>query len=195
MTRSTIESSASSANVDRSTLGTVVEVVDPRTGSTSLEQRNATSNVEASSATSAAATKRESAARFQKAERDTVKLSLQVVGDPTLRAKTVIEVRGISVLLSGKYYVTEAKHAISSSGYVVELKLTRDANRRRQGLAVVQNGQRQGGQPNQNEASTGGALTPVEVIDRKTGRARVEYRRNGQPIGAGDPEARILKPL
>ncbi|HMA96949.1 MAG TPA: contractile injection system protein, VgrG/Pvc8 family, partial [Polyangiaceae bacterium] len=195
LTRSTVEASASSANVNRTTLGTVVEVVDPRTGTTTLEQRNATSVVEPTSAGNAAAAKRESSARFQRAERDTVKLSLQVVGDPTLRAKTVIEVRGISTLLSGKYYVSEAKHVISASGYMVDLKLTRDASGRRQGASAGEGGQAQGGQPNRNESSTSGALTPVEVIDPKTGIARVEYRRNNQPIGAGDPESRIVKPL
>jgi phage protein D len=194
LTRATIESSASSANVERSTLGTVIEVVDPKTGTTSFQQRNATTAVEPSSAANTTAAKRESAARFQKAERETIKLSMQVVGDPTLRAKTVVEVRGISTLLSGKYYVTEAKHAISASGYVVDLKLTRDAGGRRQGAAPA-TGQPQGGQPNRNEATTGGALTPVEVIDRKTGTSRIEYRRNGQPIGASDPEARIIKPI
>ena len=196
MTRATVESSASNANVDRPTLGSVLEVVDPKTGATSLESRNATTSVQASSATTSAGTQRESAARYRKAEQDTVKLSIQVVGDPTLRAKTVVEVRGISALLSGRYYVTEAKHAISSSGYVVDLKLTRDANGRRQGAGQqVTGGQSQGGQPNRNEAATGGALSPVEVVDPRNGTTRVEYRRNGQSVGASDPEAKRVKPL
>lgn len=195
MTRSNTASSSANANVDRTTLGTVVEVVDPRTGATTLQQRNATASVQASSGADASSINRESAARFRKAERETIKLSVQVVGDPTIRAKTVIELRGISSLLSGKYYVNEAKHAISSSGYVVDLKLTRDAGGRRSSIAAANVGQAQGGQSNRNEAATGSALTPVEVIDRRTGTSRVEYRRNGQPIGANDPEARILKPL
>ncbi len=195
LTRSNTSSDSANSNVDRSTLGTVVEVVDPRTGTTTLQQRNATASVQASSGADAASITRESAARFRKAERETIKLSVQVVGDPTIRAKTVIELRGVSSLLSGKYYVNEAKHAISSSGYVVDLKLTRDAGGRRSALAAADTGQAQAGQPNRNEAATGGALTPVEVIDRRTGTSRVEYRRDGQPIGANDPEARIVKPL
>jgi phage protein D len=194
LTRTTIEANASSDNVDRATLGTIVEVVDPRNGTTSLQQRNATANLQASAASNASGAKSESAARFRKAERDTIKLAVQIVGDPTVRAKTVIELRGISSLLSGKYYVNEAKHVIASSGYVVDLKLTRDAGGRRQG-AAANAGQPQGGQPNRNDAATGGALNPVEVVDPRTGTTRVEFRRNGQPLGASDPESRIAKPL
>ncbi len=108
MTRSTIESSASNDTVERATLAEVVEVVDPETGSTSLETRNATASVHPTSASTEGRARRESAARFRRAERATVKLSMRVVGDPTLHAKSIVEVRGISPLLSGKYYVTEA---------------------------------------------------------------------------------------
>jgi hypothetical protein len=104
----------------------------------------------------------------------------------------VVEVRGISRLLSGKYYVNEAKHVISSSGYVVELKLTRDGTGQRQGTGTGTTGatgQAQGGQPNRTAASTGGALSEVEVVAPHTGSAHVEYRRGGRALGAGDPEA------
>lgn len=179
--KATIESRASSATVERTTLSDVIEVVDHETGETSLQQRNATTSVHPTSASTPAAAERESAVRFRRAERETVKLSLQVVGDPTLRAKQVIEVRGISSLLSGKYYVTEAKHLISSSGYVVELKLTRDG-------VGARKGQPQGGTPNRSAPATGGTLTELEVIDRESGASHVEYRRDGRVIGADDPE-------
>jgi hypothetical protein len=87
--------SGNSETVPRSTLGELIEVVDPETGSTSLQQRNATVSAHPTAASTPEAAKREAEARFRAAERDTVKLSLQVVGDPTLRAKTIIEVRGI----------------------------------------------------------------------------------------------------
>ncbi|MEK7860991.1 MAG: contractile injection system protein, VgrG/Pvc8 family, partial [Chloroflexota bacterium] len=106
MERSTIESTTSNETADRSTLGEVVEVVDPETGATSLETRNATASVHATSAPTEGRARRESAARFRRAERATVKLSMRVVGDPTLHAKRIVEVRGVSGLLSGKYYVT-----------------------------------------------------------------------------------------
>lgn len=194
LTKTTIESRASSATVNRATLGDLLEVVDPETGTSSLQARNATSNVHPTAAATPAAAERESAARFRRSESVAVKLALQVVGDPTLRAKEVVEVRGISSLLSGKYYVTEAKHVISSSSYVVDLKLTRDATGRRQGAGPAAQGQPQGGQPNRAAPAAGGALTEIEVVDPRSGAAHVEYRRDGKTIGAEDPEAGVSKP-
>jgi hypothetical protein len=192
MTRTTITSSATSATVDRATLSDVLEVVDRETGATSLQERNATTSVHPTSAPTPAAAERESAARFRRAERETVKLSMQVVGDPTLRAKQVVEVRGISSLLSGKYYVTECKHIISSSGYVVDLKLTRDGTGARRGAGPGASGQPHGGEPNRATPTTGNAtLTELERVDAETGRTVVEYRRDGQVIGVEDPEAGV----
>ncbi|MCL2726445.1 MAG: contractile injection system protein, VgrG/Pvc8 family [Polyangiaceae bacterium] len=191
LAKTTITSRASNATVERATLSDILEVVDPETGETSLQARNATSSVHPTSASTSAAAARESAARFVRAERETIKLSMQVVGDPTLRAKQVIEVRGISSLLSGKYYVTEAKHVISSSGYVVELKLTRDGTGARR-QATTQ-GQPQGGEHNRAAPADGGSLKEIEVVDRETGTTHVEYRRDARVIGVEDPEASVSR--
>lgn len=114
---------------------------------------------------------------------------MQVVRDPTLRAKQVIEVCCISSLLSGKYYVTEAKHVISSAGYLVNLKLTRDGTGARRGAGPNARGQAQGGEPNRTDPAQGGALTEIELIDRESGTSRVEYRRDGHVIGADERAA------
>jgi hypothetical protein len=188
MAKVTIAASANSSSAERSTLGDVVEVVDPVNGTTSLLQRNATVSVHASAAATPEAAKSESDARFQQAERETIKLAMQVVGDPTLRAKQVIELRDASSLLSGKYYVTEAKHTIGAAGYVVDLKLTRDAGGNRL-AAPKSDAPAQGGQPNRAAPATGSAMTPIEKIDPQDGSSRVEYRRDGRVIGAEDPEA------
>ena len=185
MRRATIESSTSNETADRSTLAEVVEVVDPETGSTSLETRNATASVHPTSASSEGRARRESAARFRRAERATVKLSMRVVGDPTLHAKSIVELRGVSGLLSGKYYVTNVKHVISSSGYTCDLKLTRDGSgQRARRLAREQRGER-----NTSRPRTDGELTQVEAVDPETGATRIEYRRDGRRIGFEDPEA------
>jgi hypothetical protein len=160
-------------------------VVDPETGDTELQQRNATANVRPTSATTERRVQREAAARHRRAERATIKLSIQAVGDPTLRAGVVVEVRGISSLLSGRYYADEVKHTISSSGYTCDLKLTKDGTGRRSRRRA----QPQQGERNCSEARTGGEMTEVEVVDPETGGTHVEYRREGRPINASDPEA------
>ena len=43
--------------------------------------------------------------------------------------------------------------------------------------------------------TAGGSMTEVEVVGPETGATRVEYRRDGQPIGAEDPEAQMSVPL
>ena len=183
--KTTLNASSTSESTSRSTLGETVEVVDPETGRTHLERRNATASVHPSTASSAGRAKREAAARFRRAERATIKLSLRAVGDPTLRAKSIVEVRNISRLLSGKYYVTDAKHVISSGGYTCNLKLTRDGTGRlARRLAREQRGER-----NRTRARKSGALTVVEAVDPETGRTRLEYRQDGKRIGYDDPEA------
>jgi phage protein D len=185
MRRATIDSSTSNETADRSTLAEVVEVVDPETGATSLETRNATASVHPTAASNEGRARRESAARFRRAERSTIKLSMRVVGDPTLHAKSIVEVRGVSGLLSGKYYVTDVKHVISSSGYTCDLKLTRDGSgRRARQVAREQRGERNTSRPRRD-----GELTQVEAVDPETGDTRIEYHRDGQRIGYEDPEA------
>lgn len=187
MTRTTVESSSSSANTTRATLGETVEVVDPETGSTSLETRNATASVHPTASSTSKRAERESAARFRAAERSTVKLSMNVVGDPTLRAKSIVEVRGITPLLSGKYYVTEVKHVVSGSGYTCELKLTRDGT----GRMAKKVAQEQRGERNRTRPRNDGEVTQVEAVDPETGSTRIEYRQDGRRVGYDDPEAQM----
>ena len=102
--------------------------------------------------------------------------------------------RGISSLLSGKYYVTEAKHVISSSGYVVDLKLTRDGTGARRGAGPNARGQPQGGEPNRTTPATGtSTVTALERVDPETGRTVVEYRHDGNVVGVEDPEAGVSR--
>ena len=185
MRRATIESSTSNETADRSTLAEVVEVVDPETGSTALETRNATASVHPTAASNEGRARRESAARFRRAERATIKLSMRVVGDPTLHAKRIVEVHGVSGLLSGKYYVIDVKHVISSSGYTCDLKLTRDGSgRRARQVAREQRGERNTSKPRRD-----GELTQEEAVDPETGDTRIEYHRDGQRVGIEDPES------
>jgi hypothetical protein len=186
MERQTVEATASNETAERATLSETIEVVDPETGESAVQQRNATASVRPTAVTTPSQVRREAAARHRRAERATIKLSMQVVGDPTLRAGTVVEVRGISSLLSGRYYLDEVKHSVSSSGYACDLKLTRDGT----GRQARERAQRQQGERNRSEARTGGELTEVEVIDPESGAAAIQYRRDGQPVSSSDPEAR-----
>jgi phage protein D len=182
LTRTTREGAANSDTASRTTLGEGVAVIDPETGALSMEMRNTSEAVRVDSTGDA---QREASSRFKNAERPTVKLSVETLGDPTLRAKTLVELRGLPPLLSGKYYVTEVRHTVNDQGYVCALKLVRDAFGRRAGSAL----RPQGGEPNRAEKRSDGALTPVRVIDPQSGATRIEYRRDGRALGGEDPEA------
>jgi phage protein D len=184
LTRSTREGTANSDTTPRTTLGEGVAVVDPETGALAMEVRNASEAVRSESTGDAQG---EANNRFKKAERPTVKLTLETLGEPTLRAKALVEVRGIPPLLSGKYYVTEVRHTVNGEGYVCSLKVVRDALGRRAASTL----RRQGGDPNRAQKKADGALTPVLIIDPETGRMRREYRRDGRALGGEDPEARL----
>jgi phage protein D len=184
LTRTTLEGGANSDTAERTTLGEGVAVVDPETGALSMEMRNAS---EAVRTNTTGDPQQEANSRFKRAERPTLKLSVDTLGEPTLRAKTLVELRGLPTLLSGKYYVREVRHSVNAEGYVCSLKLVRDALGRRAASAL----RRQGGDPNRAKKKTDGALTPVLVVDPETGATRREYRRDGRALGGEDPEARL----
>jgi Bacteriophage probable baseplate hub protein len=169
----------SNAETQRESLAPVIEIVDPETGATRLERRNIAEDIRPTAESTGATAKREADARYRGAQQLTVELTATVLGDPSLLAKTVVEMQGISLRLSGKYYVKEAKHRIDGSGYTVEIKCLRDGTSEH-GAAPSQ------GKPNRGSAADidPGALRPVEVVDPETGKTRIEYQ-DGRGRGAG----------
>lgn len=159
-------------------------------GSAAADARTSASTQAPTSAGTTEQAKRQADAKFKKAERESIKIALKVVGDPTLRAKQVIELRGVSGFLSGKYYVTEAKHSVSGSGYVTELKLTRDGRGGAgSGAGSVSGAGTTSDKGNLNRAQKGapGAKEPIKTIDPKTGAAKLSWK-GGQ--GSSDPEGK-----
>lgn len=68
---------------------------------------------------------RTAAAEFRRSQHTAVKMTIEMLGDPNLLAKSVVEVRGVGKRLSQRYYVTEVKHTIDS-GYKCSVKLVSD---------------------------------------------------------------------
>ncbi|MFI5299204.1 MAG: phage late control D family protein [Polyangiales bacterium] len=188
--KTTVTSSSSAATASRPTLGDVVEVVDPTSGASSILERNATASVASSSAATPAGASREAEARFVAAEREAVKLTVMVVGDPTIEAKTIVELRGISPLLSGKYYVIEAKHLLQGGAYTCELKLRRDGKGRTTGATAADAVAPQTGEKNTATSPAPGAPRIVERVDPETGLSCVAYDASGAV--SSDPEAQLV---
>jgi phage protein D len=180
----------SNADTQRDSLAPVIEIVDPETGATRLERRNIAEDIRSSAEATDGTAKREADARYRRAQHLTVELSATVLGDPSLLAKTVVEIQGISQRLSGKYYVKEAKHKIDGSGYTVEVKCLRDGHSELGGAPSK-------GKPNRGSAADNDpdALRPVEVVDPETGQTHVEYRdTRGRAAGVEDPKTGSSRP-
>lgn len=165
-----IDERGSNTRTQRDSLAPVIELVDPETGATRLERRNISEAIRSTAEPSSTTAKREADARYRRAQHLTVELPVTVLGDPSLLAKTVVEMQGISQRLSGKYYVKQAKHMIDA-GYTVELKCLRDGHSELDGAPSK-------GKPNRGSAADNdpNALRPIEVVDPETGRTRIEYR-------------------
>lgn len=190
ITRQDIDARGSNATTTRDSLAPVIELVDPETGTTRLERRNVSEDVRPSPQATAGTARREADARFRRGQQTAVELTATVLGDPSLLAKTVVEIQGIGQRLSGKYYVKEAKHKIDSSGFTVELKAASDGHSQSGGAPSQ-------GRPNRGSAANNdpNALRPIEVVDPETGATRIEYRDSrGRAAGVEDPATGTSRP-
>lgn len=109
--------------------------------------------------------------KFIRAQQATVQLTLSVIGDPTVGATNVIEVRGISKRLSGKYYVKSAKHKLSATSYVLDLTCHTDGSH----ASPAAVGERSDIAPNTKELEPPHKLQPTTVF--VDGRTMTTYRK------------------
>jgi phage protein D len=187
MNKTTVEGKATADTARRGTLGDVLEVFDRETGAGSTRPWNATASVQATPANTSAQAAREADARFAHAESATVLLAVQTAGNPSLRARSIVEMQGLPPRLAGKYRLRAVKHTIQGGGYTCDLKLSRDAVG---SVPAAMPAKPQGGEHNTGTAKDDGALEWVEAFDKETGAGRIEFRRGNQRLGAGDPEGK-----
>lgn len=114
----------SDGSTQRTELAGEIEIVHPEAGTTLVLKNNATASIRHTAAQDEAEAQREADARFDEASRKRLRLRLDIVGDPTLTAKRVIEVKGLGDYCSGKFYVYMVKHRIGT-GYVQQVFLKR----------------------------------------------------------------------
>lgn len=66
--------------------------------------------------------------KYKRRQRHKHELSGTVVGDPKFQAKTVLEVVGLGLRLSGRWAVRKVSHKIDSSGYTCDFEADRDGD-------------------------------------------------------------------
>lgn len=182
------EGADDSTDTDREVLAPITEVLDPEDGATTHVgyRLGAEDVVPVASPTGASAARTRARARFRRTQQVAVKMSLPVVGDPLLFAKTVVQLEGMGVRLSIRYWVTEVEHDLSPSGYRCTLKLVSDGHgghsttsHRARGLELLEQNRPEpaaSGVPNDGDApETPGAPGDddelLEVLDPETGRS------------------------
>ena len=180
--KTTLTSRANAKTASRSTLAELVEVVDPETGQTSLQTRNATSAVRPASAATAEDLQADANAAFARGEATAVKLSAELIGDPSLAARQPVELTGVPPLLAGTYAIAACRHTLGSGGYTTSLRLARDGVG---GRAAPGAAQKQGG-ARTRAANAAGGPELRERVDPETGESRIAYAA----AGSRDPEAK-----
>ena len=171
------------AATQRDSLGAVPEVVgvDPVTlqvrALSPEEAAKASGEVRPTTETSAAAAKREADGVFKRTQQTAVKLNINMIGDPGIFAKSVVEARGISKRLSGLYYVNVARHKLSPGKYDLSLKTTTDKTNGHAEDLSRETGRASAATTNQRVGVTtvDGKLEPVVSIDRETLERVVTY--------------------
>lgn len=118
-------------------------------------------------------------------------MSMTIVGDPGMMAKTVVRVEGMGRRLSQAYYVRKVTSSITRSGYTCDLELVSDGHGGHdttstiaRGLELVDGGPTTRAVPNTAEAppedagvvSEGVELQPVDRVDPETGDTVTTYR-------------------
>lgn len=167
---------ADNESTPRAGLAPVIEIVDGRTGQTHLAKRASEDHTEHTNEVTSSAAKSHAAGKFRETQHVTVHMTVKAIGDPALLAKRVVELQGLGKRLSGRYYIHSATHKIGT-GYTVELKCKTDGH----------GGYGSGNVKSKATQGKGGASeqprTEIEVVDGRTGRTHVEYRKQGQEGG------------
>jgi len=159
---------------EESTLAALLEVVAPLTGSVETvdpaDIHNATEITLPTSATSKEEATQQAKGQYLRGARTTVKLKLVCIGDPSVLAKSVIEVAGLGAKLSGKWYVTKAKHTVEKSGY----KMTLDC-RRGGANAIAGAGNKPSGQPTEGKTNDKAPNEGDSLGERVGQNGEIEY--------------------
>jgi phage protein D len=111
--------------IDRRTPSPISEVVYNALASTPPESRVGESDTDADPRRGKG---KRAKAKFRRGVRRAVKMTVKIVGDPLVAAKTVVEIVGMGKRLSQRYYVKESVHEFGSGGYTTTLKLVSDGH-------------------------------------------------------------------
>ena len=117
--------------------------------------------------------------QFKASQRHTIKLTGTIIGDPRVRARSILEVQGLGKRVSGKYRVIQARHHIDGHG-----KYRTDFVAKSDGHGGYNKGDNTPSKadPNREKAIDGAGvptIEAVEVVNGRTGQTHQEFRKRG----------------
>jgi phage protein D len=161
-------------------LASILELIDPVAGTSSLRETAAAPDV---IAPTSAQTKQEAQKRadglYKLAQTTPRKCTAPAYGDPKLPAKSIVTLSGIGQRLSGNYYVAEIVHTIGPGGYTMSMKCQRDGTSSAGKTTVSGPASSAAVNTSQGASATDATsqLQSVEVVDRISGQTRTEFRK------------------
>ena len=145
--------------------------VDPRSGSVkSVWGSEGETSVQPTTATNPVDAKKQADGAFKRTSLTAVQMTLDLVGDPNLVAKTTIEITGLGKRLSGKYYITELSHKLGS-GYTMSAKVKTDGGNH----GVNKKADPAKANLNTKDAADPNALHEELTVDPKTGEVKKQF--------------------
>lgn len=137
---------------------------------------------------------READARYYETANGRYKMEVPIIGDPRVGAKLLVGFVGISEMLDGLYYITEAAHTVAGGKWVIELKCRKNAINKVKTAKVAKRGAKEQKNPDATEPNEE-ALTESETL-KKTVTLTTDsagnvvpawsFEGSGQPSGALD---------
>jgi len=162
-----------------------IELVDTKTGSTSIASKQAVAAsaqelVAPTTETSAAAAQRVANGAYQKQQLRGITLTLGLRGDALLFAKSVVELRAFGTKLSGNWYAKNVTHLLGDNYYSMTAKVSRDGlNGQGVPTAASKNAQEGPNPPGPgNEGSAAQQLGPIDHVDA-FGNVTTTYQAGG----------------
>jgi phage protein D len=126
MAKKAVVHEASDSNLDQTVLGKKTLLVDGATGEEKYEAQETGKIIP-----SPEQTKKDNQVLAesvkQSAQLDQLEAEATVIGIPTIAAKEIIEIAGVSSKFSGNYYIKQVRHEIGAGGYLMTLELKRNA--------------------------------------------------------------------
>jgi len=109
---------------------------------------------------------READARYYETANGRYKMSVPIIGDSRVGAKLLVGFAGISDMLDGLYYITEAEHVVEGGKWTIDLKCRKNAVNRLKVAKSARRGQKENKNPNATDTDEATAIEQAPTLKK-----------------------------